>query len=151
LIFIQIPHQQAKKGWGADLPNLVMKWVDLCVKGVLVPWHVSHAFLCLPSSLAPTTIVDPVLLLSAQSTFTLYACHPFSRRLPTHNPAVRYGSAVSLRKGVPSSVSTSTAKAPWVNIVFFARKDLPSSFRQCVSWQSITMRISIHYGQNLGM
>ncbi len=48
-----------KEDWGVDLPNLVMNWVDLCIEGVLIPGHVSHMFLCLLSSSAPTTF-DPV-------------------------------------------------------------------------------------------
>jgi hypothetical protein len=48
-----------KEDWGVDLPNLVMNWVDLCIEGVLIPGHVSHTFLRLPSSSAPTTF-DPV-------------------------------------------------------------------------------------------
>ncbi len=44
-----------EEDWGVELPNLVMNWVYLCVEGVLIPGHVSHTFLCLPSSSAPTT------------------------------------------------------------------------------------------------
>jgi hypothetical protein len=38
--------------WGIDLPNLVMNWVDLCIKGLLIPGHVSQTFL--HSLLSPT-------------------------------------------------------------------------------------------------
>jgi hypothetical protein len=48
-----------KEDWGFDLPNLAINWVDLCVKGVLIPGYVSHTFLQLPSSSAPMTF-DPV-------------------------------------------------------------------------------------------
>jgi hypothetical protein len=39
-----------KEDWGVDLPNLPHTWVNLCVEGVLVPGHVAHSFLCMPSS-----------------------------------------------------------------------------------------------------
>jgi hypothetical protein len=58
-----------KKDWGINLPNLVINWVDLCVKTVPIPGHVSHTFLYLPSSSAPTTF-DPVA--SFVSTINLY-------------------------------------------------------------------------------
>jgi hypothetical protein len=38
--------------WGVNLPNLAMNWVDLCIKGLLIPDHVSHTFL---RSLLPPT------------------------------------------------------------------------------------------------
>ncbi len=34
-----------KEDWGINLPNLPTTWVDMCVKGVLIPGHVSHTFL----------------------------------------------------------------------------------------------------------
>jgi hypothetical protein len=41
------------------LPNLPTKWVDLCVKGILLPGHVAHLFICSPVSPLPSTF-DPV-------------------------------------------------------------------------------------------
>ncbi len=48
-----------KEDWDVDLPNLVINWVDLCVECILIPGHVSHTFLRLPSLSTPTTF-DPV-------------------------------------------------------------------------------------------
>jgi hypothetical protein len=48
-----------KEDWGINLPNLVINWVDLCIKGILIPGHVSHTFLHLPSLSAPRTF-NPV-------------------------------------------------------------------------------------------
>jgi hypothetical protein len=39
-----------KENWEVALPNLSLTWVDLCVKGVLIPSHVSHTFLRSPDS-----------------------------------------------------------------------------------------------------
>ncbi len=41
------------------LPNLVINWVNLCIKGIFIPGHVSHTFLCLPS-LSTSATFDPV-------------------------------------------------------------------------------------------
>jgi hypothetical protein len=46
-----------KEDWGIDLPNLFHIWVHLCVECVLVPGHVAHTFLCVPSS---NSNLDPV-------------------------------------------------------------------------------------------
>jgi hypothetical protein len=46
---------KCKKDWGVPLPNLPSTWVDLCVEGILVPGHLSHLFLCSPSSTTQTT------------------------------------------------------------------------------------------------
>jgi hypothetical protein len=63
-----------KEDWGVNLPNLVINWVDLCIKGVLIPGHVSHTFLCLPCSSAPMTF-DPMA--SFVSTINLHLeCPP---------------------------------------------------------------------------
>jgi hypothetical protein len=43
--------------WDVDLPNFPQTWVDLCVEGVLVPGHVAHTFLCVPSS---NSTINPV-------------------------------------------------------------------------------------------
>jgi hypothetical protein len=52
-------HDKRSEDWGVDLPNLTMDWVNLCIKGLLIPGHVSHIFLC--SLLSPTlTTFDPV-------------------------------------------------------------------------------------------
>jgi hypothetical protein len=40
------------------LPNLPTKWVDLCVKGILLPGHVTHSFIHSPVSSLPSTF-DP--------------------------------------------------------------------------------------------
>jgi hypothetical protein len=69
------------------------------------------------------------LLLSAQSTFTLNARHPFSRHLLTHTLTMRYGSAIFLRKSVASRVSTRTTKLPREIFLLFARKELPRPFQ----------------------
>jgi hypothetical protein len=51
-----------------------MNWVNLCAKGILIPSHVSHTFLRLPSLSAPTTF-DPVA--SFVSTINLHLeCPP---------------------------------------------------------------------------
>jgi hypothetical protein len=36
-----------------------MNWVDLCVKGILIPGHISHMFLSSPSLSSPMTF-DPM-------------------------------------------------------------------------------------------
>ncbi len=46
-----------KEDWGINLPNLLQNWVSLCVEGVLIPGHVAHSFLRVPSS--PSTF-DPL-------------------------------------------------------------------------------------------
>ena len=48
-----------KEDWGVDLPNLPVTWVDMCVKGILIPGYVSHTFLCSPASPQQSTF-DPV-------------------------------------------------------------------------------------------
>jgi hypothetical protein len=46
------------------LPNLPLTWVDMCVEGILLPGHISHAFLCSQTSPSPTSqspsTFDPV-------------------------------------------------------------------------------------------
>ncbi len=32
--------------WSVPLPNLTSKWHKLCLKGVLVPGHTTHSFVC---------------------------------------------------------------------------------------------------------
>jgi hypothetical protein len=54
-----------KEDWCVNLPNLVINWVDLCIKGILIPGHVSHTFLCLPSLSAPTTFNPVAFFVSA--------------------------------------------------------------------------------------
>ncbi len=51
--------------WGVPLPNLASNWFDLCVKGILLPGHVSHLFLRLQSSFTPTTFDLVVFFVSA--------------------------------------------------------------------------------------
>jgi hypothetical protein len=64
-----------KEDWGIDLPNLVMNWVNLCIKGILIPGHVSHTFLHSPSLFPPMTF-DPVA--SFVSAINLHLeCPPF--------------------------------------------------------------------------
>jgi hypothetical protein len=53
---------KCKEDWGVPLPNLPFTWVDKCVEGVLVPGHVSHTFLCSPTSPQQSTF-DPVALI----------------------------------------------------------------------------------------
>jgi hypothetical protein len=48
-----------KEDWGVDLPNLLIKWVDMCVEGILIPGHVSHTFLRSPTSPQQSTF-DPM-------------------------------------------------------------------------------------------
>jgi hypothetical protein len=49
--------KKKSEDWGIDLPNLPFNWVDLCTKGVLVPGHVVHSFLC-PSSPLVSLVAD---------------------------------------------------------------------------------------------
>jgi hypothetical protein len=39
-----------KKDWSVPLPNLPVTWVDMRVEGILLPGHISHTFLCSPTS-----------------------------------------------------------------------------------------------------
>ncbi len=48
-----------KEDWSVPLPNLLTTWMDLCVEGVLLPSHISHTFLCSPTSPQLLTF-DPV-------------------------------------------------------------------------------------------
>ena len=48
-----------QEDWGIPLPIFPSTWVDLCIKGILIPGHVSHTFLWSPSYSMPTTF-DPV-------------------------------------------------------------------------------------------
>jgi hypothetical protein len=48
-----------KEDWSVPVPNLPTSWMDLCVEGVLLPGHISHTFLCSPSSPQRLTF-DPV-------------------------------------------------------------------------------------------
>jgi hypothetical protein len=54
-----------KEDWGINSPNLVMNWVDLCVKGILIPGHISLTFLCLPSLSTPMTFNPMASFISA--------------------------------------------------------------------------------------
>ena len=49
--------KKKSEDWGIDLPNLPFNWADLCTKGVLVPGHVVHSFLC-PSSPLVSLVAD---------------------------------------------------------------------------------------------
>jgi hypothetical protein len=49
--------KKKSEDWGVDLPNLPFNWADLCTKGILVPGHVAHSFLC-PSSPSVSLVVD---------------------------------------------------------------------------------------------
>jgi hypothetical protein len=44
-----------KEDWSVPLPNLPSTWVDMCVKGILLPGHISHTFLCSQTSPSPTS------------------------------------------------------------------------------------------------
>ncbi len=59
--------KKKSEDWGVDLPNLPFNWADLCTKGVLVPGHVVHSFLC---PLSPSVSLDAD---SPPSTFDLVA------------------------------------------------------------------------------
>jgi hypothetical protein len=51
-----------KEDWDVSLPNLPTTWVDMCIKGILIPGHVPHTFL--QSSASPQqSKFDPVTLL----------------------------------------------------------------------------------------
>jgi hypothetical protein len=58
--------KKKSEDWGVNLPNLPFNWVELCTKGVLVPGHVAHSFLCSLSPLvslvanSPPSTFDPV-------------------------------------------------------------------------------------------
>jgi hypothetical protein len=144
------PTSTRKRRTGA-LISQIWSWIGL-ISVSKVSWflgmsHTRSSACRLPQLPRPSILW---LLLSAQSTFILDVYHLFSGPLPTHTPTVRYGFAVFLRKSVPFNISIRTAKPPWVNIVLFARKELPRPSQQCVSWLSNAMKISIHYRQNLG-
>ncbi len=50
-----------KEDWGINPPNLPTTWVDMCIKGLLIPGHVSHNFLY--SSASPQQLTfDPIAL-----------------------------------------------------------------------------------------
>jgi hypothetical protein len=55
--------KKKSEDWGVDLPNLPFNWVDLCTKGILVPGHVAHSFLC------PLLPLVSLVLASPPSTF----------------------------------------------------------------------------------
>ena len=63
--FLFVSHKQVQGGLGHPIANLPTTWVDLCVESVLVPSHVSHSFLHLPTSSAPTTLNPVPLFVSA--------------------------------------------------------------------------------------
>ncbi len=48
-----------KEDWSVPLPNLPVTWVDMCIEGILLLGHISHTFLCSPTSRHPSTF-DPV-------------------------------------------------------------------------------------------
>ena len=48
-----------KEEWGVNLPIFPTNWVNLCVEGILVPGHVSNAFLR-PSPSPQQSTFDPV-------------------------------------------------------------------------------------------
>jgi hypothetical protein len=52
-----------EEDWGIILPNLSQNWVNLCVEGVLIPGHVAHSFLHVPSS--PSTFDTVASFVSA--------------------------------------------------------------------------------------
>jgi hypothetical protein len=63
-----------KEDWSVHLPNLLTTWMDLCIKGVLLPGHISHTFLRSPTSPQLSTF-DPVA--SFVSTLNLHKeCPP---------------------------------------------------------------------------
>jgi hypothetical protein len=51
--------RKEKEDWSIPLPNLPTTWVDLCIKGVLLPSHISHTFRCSLTSPQHSTF-DPV-------------------------------------------------------------------------------------------
>ncbi len=75
--------KKKSEDWGFDLPNLPFNWADLCTKGVLVPGHVAHSFLC-PLSPSVSLVVD-----SLPSTF---------------NPVASIVSAINLHRDCPPSL-----------------------------------------------
>jgi hypothetical protein len=64
---------KCKEDWDTPLPNLPMTWVDMCVKGILIPGHVPHTFLWSSASPRQSTF-DPIALLV--STVNLHWEHP---------------------------------------------------------------------------
>jgi hypothetical protein len=48
-----------KEDWSIPLTNFPTTWMDLCIEGVLLPSHISHTFLCSPTSPQLSTF-DPV-------------------------------------------------------------------------------------------
>ncbi len=52
--------KKKSEDWDVDLPNLLFNWADLCTKGILIPGHVVHTFICPAPSSVP--------LVSASST-----------------------------------------------------------------------------------
>ena len=58
--------KKKSEDWGIRFPDLPFNWADLCTKGVLIPGHVAHTFICPASpsvflvSASPTPTFDPV-------------------------------------------------------------------------------------------
>jgi hypothetical protein len=69
--------------WGVNLPNLPFNWADLCTKGVLIPGHVAHTFIC------PAPSPVPLVLASYTSTF---------------DPVASIVSAINLHRDCPPSL-----------------------------------------------
>jgi hypothetical protein len=59
--------KKKSEDWGVNLPNLPFNWADLCTKGVLVPGHIAHSFIC------PSSPLVSLVLGSSPSTFDLGA------------------------------------------------------------------------------
>jgi hypothetical protein len=58
--FVFKPHvNKRKEDWSVPLPSLVSSWVDMCIKAILLPGHVSHTFIRTSVTIMPATF-DPV-------------------------------------------------------------------------------------------
>ena len=89
--------------WDVDLSNLVMNWVNLCVEGVLIPGHISHMLLRLPSSSAPTTF-DPVASFVSAVKIHLECLPSLLKTLSDSHPIheVRFNSFLEEQRGIQS-------------------------------------------------
>jgi hypothetical protein len=121
-----------KEDWGVGLPNLVMNWVDLCIKGVLIPGHISHMFLRLPFTSAPTTF-DPVA--SFVSAVNLHVeCPPsLLKALANSHPdrEVWLRNFLEKKHGIQSP--NTYRKITLGKYCALCKKKLPRPFQRCVS------------------
>jgi hypothetical protein len=85
--------KKKSEDWGINPPNLPFNWADLCTKGILIPGHVAHTFIC--PALSPV----PLVLTSSTSTF---------------NPVASIVSAINLHRDCPLSLlQTLAASHPY--------------------------------------